>query len=119
VGHGEPFCHDPPRVRRFYSDASHPRLSVIAPVRESQGFRAWFVQVETEAYEQCSNSILGTNVIGYELGGERAQAQTWDTWFSVLQSQHATDPGVYDSQFSPTYEIDLPDGKPNPWNDKE
>jgi hypothetical protein len=30
VGHGEPFCHDPPRVRRFYSDASHPRLSVIA-----------------------------------------------------------------------------------------
>ena len=31
MGHGEPFCHDPPRVRRFYSDASHPRLSVISP----------------------------------------------------------------------------------------
>jgi hypothetical protein len=30
VGRGESFCHESPKVRRFYSVASHPRLSVIA-----------------------------------------------------------------------------------------
>src|ERR1700734_2911905 len=51
VGHGEPFCHDPPRVRRFYSDASHPRLfgysSAVIPIK-------WWFNGERRLDDQCT-----------------------------------------------------------------